>query len=203
MPTPASSSCNGWAPAHSRRSLGLGHKLGLQHSTPAPAWNKIWKRQGQELRADLSLFFPAQPLCRASSRMGRGEPSENWGPYLSLLGAGKPWGKCSGCVFTRSRPLGAHSACPGLYAQDCPLCSACRSLAGVSPEGLTWEHVGFPGDHRTPAEAASSPRTPMMQAPTPAPPAGLLPSLESSPPGARMQQEAYRHQRNTSHQRMD
>ena len=122
---------------------------------------------------------------------------------LTVVLAGKPWGKCSGCVFTRSRPLGAHSACPGLYAQDCPLCSACRSLAGVSPEGLTWEHVGFPGDHRTPAEAASSPRTPMMQAPTPAPPAGLLPSLESSPPGARMQQEAYRHQRNTSHQRMD
>ena len=118
---------------------------------PRTSLEQIWKRQGQELRADLSLFFPAQTLCRASSRMGKREPSENWGPYLSLLSAGKPWEKCSGCVFTRSPPLGAHSACPGLYAQDCPLCSACRSLAGVSPEGLTWEHVGFPSDHWTPA----------------------------------------------------
>lgn len=73
------------------------------------------------------------------------------------------------CAFTRSWPLGAHSARPGLYAQDCPLCSACRSLAGVSPEGLTREHVGLPCDHWSPAEAASSPRTPMMQAPTPSP----------------------------------
>ena len=140
---------------------------------PRTSLEQIWKRQGQTQSGPEPLL-PCTDSLQGLQQNGEGRALRELGtlPFPSELR--EAMGKMLWvCVFTRSWPLGAHSACPGLYAQDCPLCSECRSLAGVSPEGLTWEHVGFPSDHWTPAEAASSPRTPMMQAPTPAPPAGL------------------------------
>lgn len=99
MHTPASSSCNDWAPEHLRWSLELWPQTRIAALNPRTSLEQIWKRQGQTQSGPEPLL-PCTASLQGPSRGGRGEPSENWGPYLFLLGAGKPWEKCSGCVYS-------------------------------------------------------------------------------------------------------
>ena len=147
----------------------------------------------------MSNFFPAQPLRRVPSRVGRAERQKLRGlgeSYLFHSQVRRRHRK----MFRVYSPGPSHSEFT-VHIQASPHRTAVCALHVGPSLGSCREHIGLHGDCWTQAEAASVPQDSCDMSTHTLPPAGPHPPLDHSPPGAKIQQEAWRPQRNTSNQR--